>query len=95
MRPLRLGWWAPWKLTRPWLPRAWRGTDEWHNPAVSVVIPPLGAFHVWFDTWRDDTDGHFSLEPQMDAPDCPVCQAIRDDAELPPGWWWDPPRPPA
>lgn len=48
----RFMWWAPWSLTRPWLPRAWRGGDEWCNPAVSLVVPPLGAVH-WF--WRGRT----------------------------------------
>lgn len=45
----RFMWWAPWGVTRPWLPHGWIGTDEWCNPAVSVVVPFLGAFHVF---WR-------------------------------------------
>ena len=91
---MKFGWWAPWKVTRPWLPRAWLGTDEYHNPAVSVVLPLLGAFHVWFRNWRDDTGGHYSLSPEMDAPNCPVCLHHRDTYDaLPRGWWWNPPRP--
>lgn len=93
MRQLRFGWWAPWKVTSPWKPYWWRGTDEWHNPAVSANVPFLGAFHVWFGNWRDDTDGHHSLSPEMDAPDCPICIALRNDEELPDSWWWNPPRP--
>lgn len=43
----RFMWWAPWKVTRPWLPRVFRGGDEWHNASIAVVIPPLGCF-IWF-----------------------------------------------
>jgi hypothetical protein len=88
---MKLGWWAPWKVTRPWLPRVWRATDEWHNPAISVVLPFLGAFHAWFRNWQDDTDGHFSLSPVMDAPDCPECIAMASDQPSP-GTWWSPAR---
>lgn len=93
MSMVKLGWWAPWKVARPWLPRGWLGSDEWHNPAVSVALPFLGAFHVWFRNWQDDTDGHHSLAPQMSAPECEVCQHFLADVELPRGWWWNPPRP--
>ncbi len=47
MTRIAFGWWPPTQLTRPWLPRVWRGDDEYGNPAVSIVIPPLGAFHCW------------------------------------------------
>ena len=88
---VKLGWWAPWEITRPWMPNGWLGTDEWHNPAISVVLPFLGAFHIWFRNWSDGTEGHYS---RTDAPDCPVCQALDNyDAPFPKGWWWNPPRP--
>ena len=90
--PPKFGWWAPWTLTRPWLPRVWRGSDQWHNPAVSAVLPLLGAVHVWFATWQDDTDRHHTLAPVMDVPDCPVCITMAGGDELPKGWWWNPPR---
>ena len=45
-------WWAPWSVTRPWLPHAWRGADEWCNPAVSIVVPFLGAFHLFWQGQR-------------------------------------------
>ena len=92
MRRIKVGWWAPWNVTRPWLPYGWLGTDEWHNPAVSINVPLLGAFHIWFGTWRDCTEGHYSL-----VPDCQVCQALLaedfEDVSFPQGWWWNPPRP--
>lgn len=75
----RYGWWSPWSVYRPWLPRMWRGTDEWHNPALSVVVPFCGAFHVWFSDYRDGSDGHY--DPR-ERPGCLGCQAIvRDWAE--------------
>lgn len=70
----RLGWWAPWRVTDPWLPRVWRGSDEYHNPAVSVVVPFLGAFHYWFTRWSDATGGHFT---RVDG--CGFCADIFDD----------------
>ncbi|WP_068922212.1 hypothetical protein [Planobispora rosea] len=45
----RLLWWPPTRLTHWWLPRAFRGADEYCNPSIAVIIPPLGAV-VWF--WR-------------------------------------------
>lgn len=43
-RPVEFSYWTPWTLTRPWLPRWIRGSDEWHNLSWGLVIPPFGAF---------------------------------------------------
>jgi hypothetical protein len=46
----RLMWWAPWKVTRPWLPRfSWHGSDEFCNDSVSLILPFAGALIVF---WR-------------------------------------------
>lgn len=45
----RIMWWPPATLTRWWLPRLFKGADEYCNPSVGVVVPPLGAFIVF---WR-------------------------------------------
>lgn len=34
---------APWGLTQWWLPRAFRGSDEYDNPSVMVIVPLLGG----------------------------------------------------
>lgn len=87
----RLGWWAPHTLVAPWRPRVWMGTDEWHNPSVSVTVPFLGAFHWWFTDWRDDTDGHYTPAA---APDCRTCQNLFADPPANISWreWLRPAR---
>lgn len=34
---------APWALTEWWKPSVFRGTDEYWNPSVMVILPPLGG----------------------------------------------------
>jgi hypothetical protein len=43
----RFMWWFPWGVTRPWLPRVFKGGDEWCNDSVGFVVPPLGALIVF------------------------------------------------
>lgn len=45
----RFMWWYPWTVTRPWLPKIWRGGDEWCNDSACVKVPFLGAFILF---WR-------------------------------------------
>lgn len=45
----RFMWWFPWSVTRPWLPRVFRGGDEWCNDSLGFVLPPAGALIVF---WR-------------------------------------------
>lgn len=45
----RFWWWFPWNVTYPWLPRIWKGGDEWCNEPLCFTIPPLGCF-LFF--WR-------------------------------------------
>lgn len=63
----RLWWWPPWGVTDWWLPRMWRGNDEWCNIPLCINIPPLGAFITFWgplrnfpcrECWdlKDDTD---------------------------------------
>ncbi|MFC3986417.1 hypothetical protein [Streptosporangium jomthongense] len=59
----RFMWWSPTRLTRWWLPRVFRGADENCNPSVAAIIPPFGAFIVF---WRP---GPLRTEP---------CQECRD-----------------
>lgn len=42
-------WWAPTALTRWWMPKVFRGTDENCNPSIAAVIPPFGALILF---WR-------------------------------------------
>lgn len=44
----RLMYWPPGGVTRPWLPRVFRGGDEWHNPSIGIVVPFLGALIVFY-----------------------------------------------
>jgi hypothetical protein len=39
----RFMWWAPWGVTRWWLPRVFMGGDEWCNVPICVNAPPLGC----------------------------------------------------
>lgn len=45
---LKFGHWPARDLTHPYAFQYWRGSDERDNPSISVGIPFLGAFHVWF-----------------------------------------------
>ena len=47
----RIWWWYPSHLTRWWLPKIWRGGDEWCNTPLCFTIPPFGAF-LFFQFWR-------------------------------------------
>lgn len=47
-------WCWPWDLTRPWLPRWIRGTDEWHNASGGIIIPFVGAVIVYRMRYRRD-----------------------------------------
>lgn len=49
--PLSLSYWAPWTITRFWLPRWIRGSDEWHNYSYGLVLP-FGAFIVFRVRYR-------------------------------------------
>lgn len=60
----RFMYWAPWGVTRPWLPRIFRGGDEWHNASIAIVLPFLGCFIFFYekDFSRDGEEhvhGHF------------------------------------
>jgi hypothetical protein len=64
----RFMWWAPWSVTRPWLPRfSARGGDEFCNDSVTLILPFLGAFIVF---WQPG--------PLRDFP-CDECWALLDD----------------
>lgn len=45
----RFMYWKPTEVTRPWLPRFFRGGDEWHNASVAVVLPFLGCFIFFYE----------------------------------------------
>jgi hypothetical protein len=45
----RWQYWAPWGVTRPWLPHVFRGGDEWCNDSICLVIPLLGCLVIF---WR-------------------------------------------
>jgi len=65
----RWQYWAPWNVTNPWLPRMFRGGDEYCNPSVVIVLPLLGAF-VWFYK-----RGPLRTEP---CDECEVCRLCVD-----------------
>lgn len=67
----RFMWWNPITgVTAPWKPRAWHGTDEWHNHAWSVVVPFLGAFHFYYEPHFDRSGPpHY-----VDVPGCRCCE---------------------
>ena len=49
----RLFWWFPSHLAEPDRTRVFTGADEWCNESVVLVVPPLGAFVVfWRRHWR-------------------------------------------
>lgn len=79
--------WPPWSVTRPWLPRAFRGGDEWHNPSWALILPFLGAF-IWFRLDWPRVDGGQHLYARfmgawegVDQPGCLVCAEVRSDFE--------------
>lgn len=47
----RFWWWYPWGITRWWLPKIWRGGDEWCNTPLCFTVPPFGTF-LFFQLWR-------------------------------------------
>jgi hypothetical protein len=78
-------WWAPWRTTRPWLPRFFRGTDEWHNRSVAVVVPFLGTFILFVGPFDRSGDEHLNAWSSVggwegrNVEDCPVCIEMRSD----------------
>lgn len=42
----RWWYWPPTQLTRPWLPRAMRASDEYATPTLLVIIPLAGALII-------------------------------------------------
>lgn len=44
----RWQWWSPSDTTDWWLPRVFRGGDEFGNPSVGFVAPPLGCFVIFY-----------------------------------------------
>lgn len=47
-------WCWPTQLTRPWLPRPIRGTDEWHNRSFGIIF--IGGVIVYRMRYRRDDD---------------------------------------
>ena len=48
----RFQWRFPWGVTDWWLPRTFRGGDEWCNDSACAVIPPLGCFVLFWHPGR-------------------------------------------
>lgn len=48
----RWQWWFPWGVTRWWLPRAFKGGDEWCQVPACFVIPPLGGVALYLGPRR-------------------------------------------
>lgn len=40
--------WKHSEITRPWMPRIFRGGDEFCNPSLAFVVPPFGCFIVFY-----------------------------------------------
>lgn len=45
----RVWWWAPWGVTKWWVPKVWKGGDEWCNVPLCFTVPPFGCLLVF---WR-------------------------------------------
>lgn len=84
MRVRRFMYWAPWGVTEPWKPRGWKGCDEHHNTAVSVVLPFLGAFHWFYGPFDPSGEEHLSgYSPEegwtgRDVEGCRICQEVKE-----------------
>lgn len=85
----RFMYWAPWTVTRPWLPRVGRGCDEWHNKSVLLILPFLGAFiFFWERDFNRDGEEHlyaWCLSCGWEGAyhiDCDICNEIRVDHEI-------------
>lgn len=63
----RFMWRYPWSVTDWWKPRVFQGSDEWCDPSVALVLPPLGCLIVF---WRP---GRMRTMP------CPDDWAAMDD----------------
>lgn len=82
-RPWDFMWCPPWVTTRPWLPRCFQGSDEYHNYSWAVILPFLGCFilfrkryptvegteHVWAWNKVDGWSGLYVVG-------CPMCAEI-------------------
>lgn len=73
-------WWSPpWKLTRPWLPCVHvhrKGSDEWCNPTVFMILPLfLGSLTVRYKRkLRTRADGNCdACIAERGHPNCPLC----------------------
>lgn len=78
--------WAPWGVTDPWKPRWWKGCDEYHNLAVSVILPFAGAFHWFYGPFEDQKlDPHlYGYDPEegflgREVSGCKICISIKND----------------
>lgn len=76
----------PWYLTRPWIPRAFRGCDEFHNPSWSLIFPfALGGVDVWRMRYprtpgAEHLHGRFmGVWEGLDVQGCPICVEIKAD----------------
>jgi hypothetical protein len=88
--PVSATWWAPWTVTRPWLPRWLRSCDERHNPSFGVVFPMLGAVVVWRMRYRRDDDAEHLMSwhiwsgwEGLYVADCPICAEVLQDSGHP------------
>jgi hypothetical protein len=72
----RWQWWPPTDLTRWWLPRIIRTADEFCNPSLLVVVPPLGALVLFWKPGR--------MRVEADGP-CAVCLAD-EERDRAAGW---------
>jgi hypothetical protein len=44
----RWHWWFPWTITEWWEARYFNGGDEWCNDSACFVVPPFGAFIIFW-----------------------------------------------
>jgi hypothetical protein len=79
-------WWSPWTISRPWLPRGIRGSDEWHNLSWGVNVPPFGMFIVFRMRYaRDEIHEHLNLWTRNEGWEglyvigCQICSEIYSD----------------
>lgn len=72
----RFMYWWPWGVTRPWLPRVFRGSDEWHNKSVAIVLPLLGCI-IFFWEHKFSRYGLPHDERNLTVDGCQMCIEIK------------------
>ena len=58
----RWQWWPPWETTEWWKTRLDHGSDEYGNPSIYFIVPPLGTFVIFYGRKVDRSEEAFLRE---------------------------------